>query len=147
MTVSEASGVSALWEDFLRTKFGENKSSKETQAFRDYVEAPSTVAAFYKENHEKQTLAHVFAMKRKYQKLDKAEMGVWETLEVLNGLVDESDPDTEHPQIVHALQSAEAARQDDQPRWLVLTALIHDLGKYLFFLGEPQWTVSDGVCL
>lgn len=142
MTVSEAARISALWEDFLRTKFGENKSNKQTEAFRDYVEASSTVAAFYKENHEKQTLAHVVTMKEKYQKLDKAEMGVWEALEVLNGLVDESDPDTELPQTVHALQSAEAARRDGQPRWLVLTALIHDLGKYLFFLGEPQWTVS-----
>jgi inositol oxygenase len=44
-------------------------------------------------------------------------------------------------QTVHALQSAEAARKDNQPDWMVLTALIHDLGKILFFYGEPQWAV------
>lgn len=42
---------------------------------------------------------------------------------------------------MHALQSAEAARKDGQPRWMILTALIHDLGKLLFFHGEPQWAV------
>lgn len=39
------------------------------------------------------------------------------------------------------MQSAEAARRDQQPRWMILTALIHDLGKILFFYGEPQWAV------
>src|SRR5436309_596449 len=41
----------------------------------------------------------------------------------------------------HLLQSAEAARRDGQPRWFVLTALIHDLGKILCLWGEPQWAV------
>lgn len=145
VSLSEAARVTEAWESYLQTKYGANKSKKDTAAFRDYSQALTvqpTVAAFYKENHEKQTLAHVLAMKEKYGKLDKAELGVWEVLELLNGLLDDSDPDIQMPQMVHALQSAEAARRDGQPKWMVLVALIHDLGKYLYFLGEPQWTVS-----
>lgn len=138
VNIKEAARITEAWEDFLQEKY----NNKARADFRDYETAAPNVAAFYKENHEKQTLEHVLAMKKKYERLDKAELGIWEVLELLNGLVDDSDPDTEMPQTIHALQSAEAARKDGQPRWMILTALIHDLGKYLFFLGEPQWTVS-----
>lgn len=144
--LSEAVKVAEAWEGYIKTKYGTNKSDKETGAFRDYEAADEEqplVAAFYKENHEKQTLEHVLQKKALYGQLNHAEMGIWEALELLNTLVDESDPDTQMSQIVHSLQSAEAARKDGQPRWMILTALIHDLGKYLFFLGEPQWTVSS----
>lgn len=88
-------------------------------------------------------MQHVLEKKADYMKLDKTRMGIWAAMEKLNELVDESDPDTSLSQIAHLLQSAEAARRDGQPRWMILTCLIHDLGKYLFFLGEPQWTVSQ----
>lgn len=42
---------------------------------------------------------------------DKMTMGVWEALELLNEVVDDSDPDTALPQIEHLLQTAEAIRQ------------------------------------
>jgi inositol oxygenase len=32
-------------------------------------------------------------------------------------------------------------RRDGQPRWMILTGLIHDLGKILCLWGEPQWAV------
>ncbi|KAI7867017.1 inositol oxygenase [Spinellus fusiger] len=108
--------------------------------FRDYQQDTS-IADFYRENHEKQTVTHVLAMKAKYEPLDKARMSIWEALEVLDTLVDDSDPDTHLSQMAHAFQSAEAARKDNQPDWLVLVALIHDLGKYLLHRKEPQWTV------
>ncbi|KAG2210307.1 hypothetical protein INT47_003292 [Mucor saturninus] len=142
--LSEAIKVTEAWEGFIQTKYGTNKSDKETSAFRDYTvadEEQPLVSAFYRENHQKQTLAHVLHQKKVYGSLDHAIMGIWEALELLDTLIDESDPDTHMTQIVHSLQSAEAARRDGQPRWMILTALIHDLGKYLFFLGEPQWTV------
>ncbi|RCI05771.1 hypothetical protein CU098_010456 [Rhizopus stolonifer] len=143
--LSEAAKISDAWDDFLKQKYGgKNSSNKETSAFRDYTVAATeqpTVAAFYKENHEKQTVEHVLAKKKLYGSLTHGKMGIWDMLELMNTMVDESDPDTSLSQIVHSLQSAEAARRDSQPRWLILTALIHDLGKYLFFLGEPQWTV------
>ncbi len=37
-------------------------------------------------------------------------MGVWEAMEFLNTLVDDSDPDTDLSQIEHLLQTAEAIR-------------------------------------
>jgi hypothetical protein len=140
--LSDAAKVTEAWETFLHDKYS---NKKETEAFRDYSKADDeqpTVTAFYKENHEKQSLQHVLDKKKLYEGLTHGEMGIWEALELMNSLVDESDPDTSLSQIAHALQSAEAARRDGQPRWMILTALIHDLGKYLFFLGEPQWTVK-----
>ena len=68
-------------------------------------------------------------------------MGIWEAMEFLNTLVDDSDPDTELSQIEHLMQTAEAIRADGHPRWFILTGLIHDLGKILCLFGEPQWAV------
>lgn len=50
-------------------------------------------------------------------------------LEKLNDLIDESDPDVDMPNIVHAFQTAEEirAKHPDQ-EWFHLTGLIHDLG-------------------
>ena len=68
-------------------------------------------------------------------------MGIWEAMEFLNTLVDDSDPDTNLTQIEHLMQTAEAIRADGHPRWFILTGLIHDLGKILCLFGEPQWAV------
>lgn len=67
-------------------------------------------------------------MREEYGKLNKAEMGIWECCELLNEVVDDSDPDLDEPQIEHLLQTAEAIRKDypDQD-WLHLTALIHGI--------------------
>ncbi|MBT6584856.1 MAG: inositol oxygenase, partial [Gammaproteobacteria bacterium] len=48
---------------------------------------------------------------------------------------------TELSQLEHLLQTAEAARRDSQPDWLVVTGLVHDLGKILALWGEEQWAV------
>lgn len=51
-------------------------------------------------------------------------------LEKLNDLVDESDPDNNIPNIVHAFQTAERIRlEHPNDDWFHLTGLIHDLGK------------------
>lgn len=63
-------------------------------------------------------------------------------MEMLNTLVDESDPDTTVGQIEHLLQTAEAIRRDGKPEWMQVTGLIHDLGKLLCFFGvDGQWDV------
>lgn len=117
-------------------------SVKDAAGFRNYeAEARSSVKEFYRLNHTHQTLDFVLAKKAQYGKLDKMEMGVWEAMETLNNLVDDSDPDLGLPQIVHALQTAEAIRADGHPDWFVLTGLIHDLGKVLTLFDEPQWAV------
>jgi inositol oxygenase len=115
---------------------------KRAEEFRDYrAEARPSVKELYRLNHENQTVEFVFAKERQYLGLNHCRMGMWEVLEKLEALVDDSDPDTENSQIAHALQSAEAARRDGQPPWFVLTALIHDAGKILALWGEPQWAV------
>lgn len=61
-----------------------------------------------------------------FGKLDKEVMSIWECCELLNEVVDESDPDLDEPQIQHLLQSAEAISKDYlSEAWLHLTALIH----------------------
>uniref|UniRef100_A0A251SVL0 Inositol oxygenase n=1 Tax=Helianthus annuus TaxID=4232 RepID=A0A251SVL0_HELAN len=112
--------------------------------FRDYdveSERKQGVENFYRVNHINQTVDFV----REYEKLNKIEMSIWDCCELLNEVIDESDPDLDEPQIEHLLQTAEAIRKDypDQD-WLHLTALIHDLGKVLLHpsFGElPQWAV------
>lgn len=111
-------------------------------SYRNYAaETRDSVKELYRLNHAHQTLDFVLAKKAEYGQLNKAELGMWEVMEKLNALVDDSDPDLELPQIVHALQTAEAIRQDGHPRWFVLVGLIHDAGKLLCTFGEPQWAV------
>jgi inositol oxygenase len=51
-------------------------------------------------------------------------------LERLDSLVDESDPDVDIPNSVHAYQTAERLRKDYPDLDLLhLTGLIHDVGK------------------
>lgn len=118
------------------------------QNFRDYnveSERQMSVENFYRVNHINQTVDFVKRMREEYGKLDKVEMSIWESCELLNEIVDESDPDIDEPQIEHLLQTAEAIRKDyPNQDWLHLTALIHDLGKVLLHpsFGElPQWAV------
>ncbi|CAG7724884.1 unnamed protein product, partial [Allacma fusca] len=70
---------------------------------------------------------------------------IMDALDKLNDLVDESDPDVDIPNIVHAFQTAERIRVDHPDQdWFHLTGLIHDLGKIMAFYDEPQWaTVGD----
>jgi inositol oxygenase len=115
---------------------------KAAHEFRNYAaEARDTVKTFYELNHANQTLQFVERKKAQYLTLDRERLTVWQMLDYLNDLVDDSDPDTSFTQIDHALQTAEAARAAKQPRWMIATGLIHDLGKVLCKFGEPQWAV------
>ena len=115
---------------------------KAAEEFRNYTAQPGGyVEQFYRRNHANQTLAFVEEKKRQYLALDRERMTAWEMLEYLNDIVDESDPDTTFTQMDHALQTSEAARGANQPRWLIATGFIHDLGKVLCKFGEPQWAV------
>jgi len=115
---------------------------KGREQFRDYAAAARPgVRELYRLNHAGQTWDFVQEKKRQYLTLDRRSMGIWEALEALEPLVDDSDPDTDLSQIQHSLQTAEAIRRDGHPRWFVLTGLIHDLGKVLYLFGEPQWAV------
>ena len=114
---------------------------KPVDQFRDYEHADKRVAEFYLQNHTHQTLDFVLEKKRDYLALNRRTMTVFEALEYLNTLVDDSDPDVDFTQIEHALQTAEAIRAANGPRWFIVTGLVHDLGKILCLFGEPQWAV------
>jgi inositol oxygenase len=116
--------------------------AEESSGFRDYAaNVRPGVREFYRQNHTQQTLDFVMAKKQEYLPRARRTMGIWEAMEFLNTLVDDSDPDTDLSQIEHLMQTAEAIRRDGHPRWFILTGLIHDLGKVLCLYGEPQWAV------
>jgi inositol oxygenase len=127
------------WDDDVRARYRADRKKEEFRIYDDTT--PAVVREFYKQNHALQTLEFARAKRAEYEPLKKAEMGVWDAMERLNALVDDSDPDTDLSQIEHNLQTAEAIRADGHPRWFVLTGLIHDLGKVLTIWGEPQWAV------
>jgi inositol oxygenase len=127
------------WEDFLRERY---PAPQEKASFRDYgTSVRPSVREFYRLNHRYQTVDFVQEKKRHYLQKNHRLMGIWEAMEFLNTLVDDSDPDTDLTQIEHLMQAAEAIRADGHPRWFILTGLIHDLGKILCLFGEPQWAV------
>ncbi|KAK3325047.1 inositol oxygenase 1 [Apodospora peruviana] len=120
-------------------------TTKDKTAFRLYEDACDRVKSFYAEQHAKQTVAYNLAARQRFHSSarQRPELTVWEAMEKLNTLVDESDPDTQLGQIQHLLQSAEAIRRDGKPRWMQLTGLIHDLGKLMLFFdgAQGQWDV------
>ncbi|HTD86484.1 MAG TPA: inositol oxygenase family protein [Candidatus Binatia bacterium] len=134
------------WEDFLKERYPEpfkaTDADKRPEQFRNYeANARASVREFYRLNHRHQTYDFVHEKKKEFLSLSRRSMGIWEAMEYLNTLVDDSDPDTDLSQLEHLLQTAEQIRKDGQPRWFILTGLIHDLGKILCLFGEPQWAV------
>uniref|UniRef100_A0A182YIC0 Inositol oxygenase n=1 Tax=Anopheles stephensi TaxID=30069 RepID=A0A182YIC0_ANOST len=120
---------------------------KEVSKFRDYTvdendPLKERVRRTYKLMHTHQTVDFVKGRHADWLKFDHFKATIRQALEKLNDLVDESDPDLDLPNIVHAFQTAERARQEfPELDWLHLTGLIHDLGKVMAFYGEPQWAV------
>ncbi|KAF8659508.1 hypothetical protein AX14_007549 [Amanita brunnescens Koide BX004] len=125
-----------LWD--AKSEFDERKDKNE---FRKYEEACERVRKFYKEQHEKQTVEFNIQARVNFRKTVRARMGIWEAMEKLNTLVDDSDPDTDLTQIEHLLQTAQAIRRDGKPEWMQVVGLVHDLGKLLYIFG------SECVCV
>ena len=63
-------------------------------------------------------------------------MTIWEGFEALKGYVDSSDPDSDLPNMEHMLQTAESIRAAGHPDWMILTGLLHDMGKSACCLGQ-----------
>jgi len=129
----------------------QNKSEekKSVEEFRNYVDSnlQDPVANFYHENHICQTFNFVQEKKKQYSSLNHYKMSIWDAAKYLNEVVDYSDPDTELPQIIHLLQTAEAIRKawpGEEYDWFHLVGFIHDLGKVLAhpsLFGEHQKAV------
>ena len=99
-----------VWEEQLTHQAAEVKTNSDT--FRNYVNSDfqARVEETYRLNHTHQTLDFVLRQREKFGKLQICEMSVWDAVELLDEIVDPSDPDTDLPQIVHALQTAEGIR-------------------------------------
>jgi inositol oxygenase len=95
------------WEDFLKQRYPEPASTsakpfqatdpnKKKEQFRDYeADARPTVREFYRQNHCHQTFEFAQAKRAEFLTLNRRKMGIWEAMEYLNTLVDDSDPDTD----------------------------------------------------
>jgi len=133
------------WEEDVLLRYPDPESiatSKSTEEYRNYDDPKrETVKEFYRLNHTYQTYDFVQEKRNGFLKFDKKEMTVWDAFDFLNQLVDDSDPDTDLSQLQHLLQTSEAIRADGHPDWMVLTGLMHDMGKVLCLFGEPQWAV------
>lgn len=146
-TESEVNPLSSLdqWEDDVLERYPDPESiatAKSTTEYRNYeTPARDSVKEFYRLNHTYQTFDFVKQKQEHFLKFDKKEMPVWSAFDFLNQLVDDSDPDTDLDQFQHLLQTSEAIRRDGHPDWMVLTGLMHDMGKVLCLFGEPQWAV------
>lgn len=132
------------WEENLLSRYpNPSETKKEQEEFRNYIDSErrETVREFYRLNHEFQTYDFVCSKEKEFLKFDKKEMSIWEAVDFLNTLVDDSDPDIDLDQMQHLLQTSEAIRADGHPDWFVLTGFLHDVGKILCLFGEPQWAV------
>ena len=130
-----------LWEQDLLQRYP-TENTKAKADYRNY-ESPArdTVREFYRMNHTYQTYEFVRQKEQEFLAFNRREMSLWDAVDYLNTLIDDSDPDIDLDQTQHLLQTAEAIRADGHPDWFVLTGFLHDLGKVLCLFGEPQWAV------
>ena len=132
------------WEDFVETATYPEPESRKKEDYRNYDDpARDCVREFYRLNHEHQSFDFVMKKREDFlgEKRGRKEMTIIQAIELLNTLVDDSDPDIDLPQIQHLLQTSESIRSCGCEDWFVLVGLIHDLGKLLCTYGEPQWAV------
>ncbi|MEX0612426.1 MAG: inositol oxygenase family protein [Pirellulales bacterium] len=130
------------WEEFVEEQLYPEPGAKAKEDYRNYDHpARDTVREFYRQNHRHQTYEFGHQKRDEFLRLDRRRMSIFQALEFLNTLVDDSDPDIELDQLQHLLQTSEAIRADGHEDWFVLTGLVHDLGKVLCLFGEPQWAV------
>lgn len=127
-------------------------ADKSTQEFRNYVNSvyQDRVRETYRMAHINQTYEFGVKAREEICSLKKKQMSLWDVIELLEQVVDESDPDTNLPQVWHCYQTAEAVRKEwpgEEYDWFHLTGFLHDVGKILAhkdFYNLPQWaSVGD----
>jgi len=116
--------------------FGDSYRNYENSARQD------SVSENYLKQHSQMTVDFVKGMQEKWLELSHGEYTIMEAIEMLDELVDDSDPDNELPNSIHDFQTAERIRQAwPEHDWFHLVGLLHDLGKVMALWGEPQWCV------
>ena len=113
------------WEDFVEHESYPEAGKKKKADYRNYDNpARDTVREFYRLNHQFQTYDFVRQKEEEFLRFDRKEMSLFEAIDFLNTLVDDSDPDTELDQLQHLLQTSEAIRADGHEDWFVLTGFL-----------------------
>jgi len=132
----------------LDAKKVHEEPAKET--YRNYKDSAhqARVSNFYEDNHKTQTLSVNKQIRESWADAPVLPMTILEAVELLDTYVDQSDPDTDSAQIVHAFQTAEVARKAfPEEKWIHVVGLIHDAGKVLGlekYGGFPQsFVVGD----
>jgi len=99
----------------------------------------------YKDMRKKQNIKHYskLVLNHCFNHDESSKTNIWDALEATNNFIDLSDPDMTLPNLYHMYQTAEGLRKDNAPDWMVLTGLIHDLGKILYLWGCDE----DGTSL
>jgi inositol oxygenase len=125
-------------------KIQSEEGEQPKQAYRVYKKNTG-VSENYRINHINQTYEHVKKMHSEVFPLGKWKMDILEIFNLLDDIVDDSDPDTKRKQLTHALQTGEACRKFyPEKDWFHLLGFVHDLGKVLShekMHNLPQWTV------
>uniref|UniRef100_A0A8I5U1C3 Inositol oxygenase n=1 Tax=Pongo abelii TaxID=9601 RepID=A0A8I5U1C3_PONAB len=87
--------------------------AKDKASFRNYTSGPLLDRVFttYKLMHTHQTVDFVRSKHAQFGGFSYKKMTVMEAVDLLDGLVDESDPDVDFPNSFHAFQTAEGIRK------------------------------------
>lgn len=87
----------------------EIEKEKDKTAFRNYVDKPG-VKRTYRLMHQNQNCFFAKIMRSTYGRGIGIKMSFKDAFDVLNHVIDESDPDVDFPQIYHAYQTGEALK-------------------------------------
>ena len=104
--------------------------------FRNYSDSEyqTRVERTYRDMIVNQTLDYVISMKKKYSSFPNKKINIWDTINNLNSIIDESDPDSDLPQIIHAYQTAESLNK----KYLTSKNNLRDLPIYELF-NKDEW--------
>ncbi|CAD7967530.1 unnamed protein product [Amoebophrya sp. A25] len=132
---------------FPARKHSKSKRNSFGDTFRNYEESKrqEIVARTYRLQHTNQTVAFVRKMQEKWLAFDKGEYTIMEMIDLLDTLIDDSDPDNDLPNSIHDFQTAERIRAkypEAEYDWFHLIGLLHDIGKVLAL---PQVAGADNV--
>jgi len=120
-------------------------SQVEKKTFRKYKKN-CQVSDNYKLNRINQTFEHVRKIHSEVFPVGRWKMNILDVFNLLDDIVDQSDPDTRRKQLTHAIQTGQACRKlYPEKDWFHLLGFIHDLGKVLThhkMHGLPQWDVT-----
>jgi inositol oxygenase len=92
--------------------------------FRNYTELSNNditkVSKTYKDMLENHTIKYAISMNDKYTNGPYQNLDIWKVINLLDDIVDESDPDNDLPQIVHSYQTGES----------ILNRYFNDIGEF-----------------